>query len=327
MTTLYVSEPGSIACKVGGTIVVKKEGEGIAAYPVGRVDEVVLVGSGTHASGPLTRELLLRGIDLVYVTQRGRVLGRLVGQDSSSAALRLTQLKRAGDPRFSVRMAKSFVRGKLRNQAALLQRRGLAGPGSDLLALAGQAETASTLNELRGIEGAAGAAYFANLRLLFGPEPGFTGRRRRPPTDPVNSLLSFGYALLAKQVQQAVDVVGLDASLGFLHSPSSGRPSLVLDIMEEFRTLLVDSFVIACFRRRLFLPSDFVVQGPNGFCRLTPHALRRFLSYFDRRLERQRYSPLARGGVTWRRRIELQVRHLARVLSGEDDEYQPLGWR
>jgi CRISPR-associated protein Cas1 len=181
----------------------------------------------------------------------------------------------------------------------------------------------TALETILGMEGAGTAAYFRCFgKLLSDPQKWpFPGRVKRPPTDPVNSLLSFGYSLLTNKVASAVQLVGFDHFVGYLHSSFYGRPSLALDLMEEFRPVIVDSVVLTILNRRVVTPSDFVVE--LGAYRLKEEKRNVFFTQLEERLSEEVNHPTFGYKTTYRRCIELQVRLLAKFVTGEIDAYPP----
>jgi CRISPR-associated protein Cas1 len=177
------------------------------------------------------------------------------------------------------------------------------------------------LGSLRGLEGAGTAAYFGVFGRLLRQDLGFTGRHRCPPTDPVNALLSYGYVLLMNQVMSAINVVGMDPYVGYLHVPVYGRPALALDLMEEFRPIIVDSVVLTLINNRELTAGDF--EAELGAHRLREAGRRTFLTRFEERLNTEVQHPVFGYKATYRRCLELQVRLLSKVLTGEVPAYPP----
>ncbi|HKV02778.1 MAG TPA: CRISPR-associated endonuclease Cas1, partial [Ktedonobacteraceae bacterium] len=179
------------------------------------------------------------------------------------------------------------------------------------------------LETILGLEGAGSAAYFRCFGKLFTDQEqwDFSGRAKRPPTDPVNALLSYGYSILTSQVGSAVQMVGFDQFIGYLHSSSYGRPALALDLMEEFRPLIVDSVALTLLNNRMLIPSDFIVE--LGAYRLKKEPRKVFLTRFEERLNEEVTHPVFGYKVKYRRCIELQARLVAKYLTGEIAEYPP----
>jgi len=329
MSTLYVLEDGALLRKEGGQVVVVGAKAGVLLkMPLEQVEEIVVVGNAT-VTAPLVEELLSRGIGICYFSRSGQFLGRLVPETSKNVPLRFAQFRAASDPQKALCIAKGIVRGKILNQRTLLMRAaregvsGLAGTVEDLKHLAERAGRAQNLDELRGLEGAASAHYFREWpKLIRQVGFRFPGRVRRPPTDPVNAMLSFGYTLLANTVYAACQVVGFDPYVGFLHMDRYGRPALVLDLMEELRPVLVDSLVLALINRGQVGPEGFE-EGLGGGCRMSRATLRTFLAAWEDRRRTFVRHPLFDQEIPYFRVPELQARILAKVLLGELEEYVP----
>lgn len=240
--------------------------------------------------------------------------------------MRRAQFRAADDPARALSIARSIIAGKLRNCRGLLlraMREGMLddeGEATHLLELSKQAQAATSIERARGLEGEGAATYFAAFgRLVGGNGFSFTRRVRRPPTDPVNAMLSFGYALLATAAGTAVRAVGFDAHVGYLHQERYGRESLSLDLVEEFRPIIVDALVVAMLHRRMVTPADF--EQDATACRMTAGTRRLFIGQFARKLETEIVHPVLQQRVTHRRAIELQARLLAKHLIGELPAY------
>ncbi len=329
MNTLYVIEDGAVVRKDGDQLKLFSAKDGLLmALPVTQVSQLVLMGNVT-VTAPVVRTLLDRGVGLVYLTGDGKLLGRLQPAESKNVPLRWAQFQVASDPQRCLRIAKAIVRGKILNQRTLLQRaarEGSLGIGeaiTQLRALAERVDRATGLDELRGIEGAAAAAYFHEwpklIKVLGFP---FPGRVRRPPTDPVNALISFGSVLLMNEVLAACQIVGFDPYLGFLHMDRYGRPALALDLMEEFRPVLVEATVLAFVNRRMVEPEDFDTSV-GGSKRMKRHALQKFLAAWDEKKRTIIRHPVFDWEVPYWRVVELQARVLGKALLGEIDDYVP----
>lgn len=329
MSTLYVMENGGKICKDGDRIkVATARGDTLLSMPLERLEQLVIMGNVTVTTQTI-KTLLSRGIPLVFVTTQGRLLGKLQPFENKNIPLRWAQFKAASSPKVRLSIARSIVKGKLLNQRTLLQRAaregisGLEGAIRQLGILAKKADMVSDLDELRGLEGAGASEYFRQWpKLIRQIGFRFPGRVRRPPTDPANSMLSFGYVLLMNEALSACHITGFDPYLGFLHMDRYGRPALALDLMEEFRPVLVDSLVLSLINRRVVEPEDFTSEL-GGATRMKPHALRKFLAAWEnKRRTLVRHHVFGRQVPYWRA-IELQARVLARVILGELDEYIP----
>jgi CRISPR-associated protein Cas1 len=229
-------------------------------------------------------------------------------------------------------IARQVVIGKLYNQRELLSRR-MAGAASPLQIqrstnsigqMLKQAGQTPSLDSLRGYEGKAGADYWAAFRVLLPNDFGFQGRKYYPPPDPINSLLSFGYSLLLKDVTAAVQLVGLDPYLGFFHTIDYGRPSLALDMMEEFRPVLVDWIVLDIVKQGQLTAADYEQTGqPKQPVRLKERLMDVLIEQYERRATEKVNHPDGGGQTAYRRVIELQVRRLARLMLDQARSYEP----
>jgi CRISPR-associated protein Cas1 len=335
MATLYLIEQGAeIGCD-GERIIIRRTGETIGSVPLVKIEDIVIFGN-IGISTPAIKRLLDRGIEVTFMTVDGAYQGRLIGQTTAHVALRQAQYAYAADSARSLRLAQSFVEGKLRNQRVLLQRfsRNRASPPPEAIAAADDLNAyikrvgrTTRHSALLGVEGSATARYFAGLRSLIGPEWNFRSRQRRPPPDPVNLLLSFGYTLLAHKVLGAVQAAGFDSYLGFLHSLDYGRPSLALDLMEEFRPLLVDSLVVRVCNDGRLRPEHFQPGDETRPVIITDEGKRAFLTAFEERIHTEATHPEGAdsgpGKVPYSRCIILQARRLARVIRGQQEHYEP----
>lgn len=329
MSALYVLEDGAILRKEGDQVAVIGAKSGpLLKMPLEQLEEIVIVGNAT-VTAPLIAELLTRGIGIAYFSRSGEFLGKLVPEMSKNVPLRWAQFRAASDPQESLAIARSIVKGKILNQRTLLMREsregvpGLAGAIADLKLLVERVDRTQSLEELRGFEGAASARYFREWpKLIRKVGFRFPGRVRRPPTDPVNAMLSFGYTLLSNMVFAACHVVGFDPYVGFLHMDRYGRPALVLDLMEELRPVLVDSLVLALINRGQVDPEGFE-EALGGGCRMDRATLRVFLQAWEDRRRTLIRHPLLQQEVPYFRVPELQARFLAKFLLGEAEEYVP----
>lgn len=261
----------------------------------------------------------------------GRYCGRLVGPPTKFGDLRLWQYARLGDAAYKLRTAQAIVEAKLRNCRTLLLRynrvnehierqdTALSDAADSLHRLMGRAGRTETMNSIMGVEGQGAAIYFGVFKRLFKDEWPFEKRVRRPPTDGLNVLLSFGYTLLAHALGSAVNLVGLDPYLGLMHVTEYGRPSLALDLVEEFRPIVVDSIVLRVCNERLITPDNFTEQDDEQRPVLLDAAGRkRFLQEWEARMSLEFTHPLSGEKTTYRRCFELQVREMARAIqSGE----------
>ncbi len=324
MATLYVIEQGARIEKEYRRVIVTKEDETLLAVPLLHVDHVVLVGN-VGTTTPALHALLDAGVGLTLLDRWGRLRGRLESATGKNLALRHRQYDCTREPAFALAVSRAIVGGKLRNQRTLARRiaRDHA-VDSLLLERLNQAirrvDGAADLATLRGVEGDGARNYFAVLRAALRSGFEFTKRTRRPPGDPVNALLSLGYTLLGQNLMAACEVVGLDPYDGFFHSDKYGRPALALDLVEEFRSVIVDSVLLNLVNRRRLTVDDFE-PGPEGGVYLKRAAQRTFFDAYTARINTEVYYAPAQRKVSYQKIFEVQARRLRKVIEGTESEY------
>ena len=327
---LYVQEPGARIAKSGEVLVVETE-ECKTEVPLGEISELVLHGP-ISLTTPTVAALLREEIPVTYASTGGWVLGHTISTGHRNVSIRIAQYRAAFDERRALAFARTLVAAKIRNARVFLRRNFKAGDENArdaaleaLARLADRALHAPTETELLGVEGEAAARYFRLFSTMLGeaardfPEFSFDKRTRRPPADPVNALLSLGYALLTRTWLTVLSAVGFDPYLGLYHTPRFGRPALALDMMEPFRPILADSAVIQAINNGEVKADGFVSVGPA--VNLKPHAKRAFIAAYERRLEQEVTHPVFGYRVSMRRLIEVQARLFARFLQGEIEDY------
>jgi CRISP-associated protein Cas1 len=330
MGTVYISTDDAFIGKTDERLRVKAQKETLLDVPLLKVDGVVIFGRATVSPAALI-ELLERKIPLSFMTGTGRFLGRLEPELNKNIFVRAAQWQAAGESDRAIHAVQGFVRGKLKNYRTMLlraQREGIDGlqPGITRLeqALAPLPQT-RIIDALRGLEGAGSAAYFGCFNALIrNPDFSFPSRCRRPPTDPVNALLSFGYALLLHDVQGAINIVGFDPYLGYLHTQRYGRPSLALDLMEEFRPLVVDALVLSALNRKALAPEEFSSEPLSRAVALSEEGRRKFLRLYEQKKQAKFKHPVLGRQCTYQEAFEIQARLLAKYLMGEIEQYPPL---
>ena len=327
---LYVQARGAKVAKKGETLEVFVEDERVQTVRLIDVSQVVLMGQ-VYVTSPTLHELMAREIPTSWYSFGGWFLGHITGTGHKNVEVRTAQYRASFDPQCCLRIAKGLVIAKIQNQKTLLRRNWKEGNLPDDLLDGFQhdvrrAQRAGDLAELLGAEGNAAARYFgvfaSMLRRADGGESlafNFETRNRRPPTDPVNALLSYAYSLLVRAWSVALTAVGFDCYRGFYHQPRYGRPALSLDMMEPFRPLIADSCVIQAINNGEVRPSDFISVA--GSVALTDAGRKRFIGTFERRLSHEITHPIFGYRLSYRRLLELQARLLARHLLGELPEY------
>lgn len=326
---LYVQVQRARVGKSGETLEVAVDDQPAASARLAETSQVVIMGN-VYLTTPALHALMEREITVSWHSFGGWFIGHTVGTGHRNVELRSAQYRASFDDARCLRIARGLVAAKIQNARTLLRRNWKDGAVPEALLDEfrrdiDQARRAAGIPELLGVEGNAAARYFGQFRqMLSADEAGgmafdFARRNRRPPTDPVNALLSFAYALLTRTWTVTLSAVGFDPYRGFYHQPRYGRPALALDLMEPFRPLVADSAVIQAVNNGEVRPADFVRAA--GSVALAPEGRMRFIAAFERRLGHEVTHPLFGYRLSYRRLLELQARLLGRHLLGELDEY------
>ena len=328
---LYVREPGARVSKSGEVFQVWLKDEKLAEARLFETSHVALFGA-SQITTPALNEALERGIGVAFFSMGGWFKGTVSGPMHKNVLLRMAQYRAAFDLQRSLELARAFTEAKIRNCRVMLMRNHNDLPPAlpdEMREQAKAALAAPDLPRLLSIEGNAARTYFGAFGGMLKPRSvgegpngwrfDFEGRNRRPPRDPVNALLSFAYAMLVKELTVAAQIIGFDPYLGFYHQPRYGRPSLALDVMEEFRPLVADSVVLSVINTGIVGPDDFVAAGES--CALTPGGRKKFIQAFEARMDSEVTHPIFRYRISYRRVLEVQLRLLGRVLTGEIAEY------
>lgn len=317
MATLYLTEQGAVLRKTGERLIVEKEDQELLDIECFKVDTIFVFGN-VHVTTPALTTLLDHGIELAFLTMTGRLKGQLTPPKAKNVLLRVAQYQKLQEMAFALELARSFVRGKVQNALALLTRqhrnypeRGFEPYRQELTRLLPRLATAPTLETLRGLEGTAARTYFQGFGLACRTELAFPGRRRRPPTDPINALLSFGYTLINAELTSLLDAMGYDPYIGFFHQLDYGRPSLALDLLEEFRVPAVDRLVLNLTNLRVLQQEDFVVDKDSGGLRLQRQALGKFFRAYEEHLNREFVDKSCGETTTLRKSFRRQAERLA----------------
>lgn len=329
MAVLYVTEPGSYLASKAKQIQVFQGDRLLAQIPVIRLTHVVVFGRCTVSHGAVN--LLLREVvPVLFLTQTGRYRGRLASERTTDLGRLMMQVDQSRDSEFVLRMAKTLVAAKLHNGRILLRRLNRSRKDKTVIEAIAQlklwierVEVVTTLEGLLGCEGQGSRVYFQGLGACVNPPFTFSGRTKRPPTDPVNALLSFGYTLLHQHIFSLVQATGLHPHFGNLHVPSVRHPALVSDLIEEFRAPIVDSLVMSLVNRKAFSPNDFLPPDGRGAVVLSPNSLKMFLGHWQERLYTNIGHPDLENPITYRRYLEMQVWEYIAVLMGDRETYRP----
>jgi CRISP-associated protein Cas1 len=333
--TLFVGAAGSRLRIAEGRIVVERDEEKLLDVPAGLVVRIVCFGPVGVSAG-LRNWALSTGVETVFCSQRGRYLGQVVSGHAARVQRLRRQLDLSGDPATYLPYARSVVEAKIRKQAVLLQRltrrdaaRDLAEAVHTMRGYAAMLPEANTRDEIMGLEGIAARAYFQAWTTVLDPDLGFTGRNRRPPRDVVNSALSFGYAVLLSEAVSALAAAGLEPAIGLLHADEDNRPSLALDLVEEFRPLIVDQVVLEAVRRhRIGVEHGQPDPDPDrGGVLLTRAGREALLDGYERRMLRVTRGALPDFAGSLRRHLYRQAQSLASWIEGIGPCPTGLSWR
>jgi CRISP-associated protein Cas1 len=329
---LYVQEQGAVIGKTGQSLVIRKGKDKLGSAGLKDVSQIVLCGSVTVSAQAL-HWLCQEGVPVVHLTSGHWFCGLTTGITLRNAFVRAAQFKAADDPARCLALAKAIVAAKGANQRTMLRRNASSTPPRDLddmAELLGKIPAVPSCEHLLGIEGNLAARYFANFSRLLSPRDfdaswDFTTRNRRPPKDPINAMLSFGYAMLAKECTVAALSEGLDPWWGLYHKPRHGRPAMALDLMEEFRPLVVDSAVITAVNTGMVTANKFSRSAAG--CILADAGRKALIRAYEARLDQLVTHPIFDYRCSWRAIIRLQARLLARWLSDDVPEYVGMATR
>jgi CRISPR-associated protein Cas1 len=379
---VYVTQQGAEIVREGRHLLVRKDKTTYHTLFTHKLEQLILCGR-IHLTVPAIHLLCKEEIDTVFLRSDWRYVGRLSSAESKNVFVRKQQFALSDDVNFCLQQSSALLTGKIRNMLTLSQRIARSRKGCDLTKPIAALKDALVsidrvrdLPQLRGIEGAAAAAYFSGLRLGLDNDFGFRRRIRRPPTDPVNAVLSLLYTCLINRIYAAIRLAGLDPQPGVLHSLDYGRHSLPLDLVEEFRAPLADALMLALFNRRVLQQKDFEIfcsepldlPAPEGVeldhvvydslgrmsnidaedtfdspaqelsrslpdtdnceqrlpVRLLPKAFKTVIESFEKKLQVEFFHPLAQRRMTYAEALIYQARIFRRVISGEQNLYQPL---
>ena len=339
LNTLFVTSEDIYLSLEGENVLANRDKQVLARYPLHTLQNIVSF-SYSGASPALMGACAEKGIGLAFCSPRGRFLARICGENTGNVLLRREQYRAADDPEKSCRIARNMIFGKLHNARWSVERtirdhglrvdkEALSHASQELQNLLPQVLEAENPDSLRGLEGVGAAAYFGvfdEMILNRKADFFFRGRNRRPPLDRVNALLSFAYSLLAHDCASALESVGLDAYVGFLHTDRPGRTSLSLDLMEELRPCMAERFVLTLINNRMLKAEDFQVQD-SGAVLLTEDGRRAFLKVWQEKKWETLTHPFLGEKLAWGMIPYVQALLLARYLRGDLDAYPPFLWK
>lgn len=336
---LYITIPSAYLSLDGENIVIQNEGEIVERIPLHNLEGIVSFGY-RGASPALMGACAERRISLCFLTRHGRFLARISGSIHGNVLLRTAQYQMSSDPQAALPIAKMFLIGKLYNSRWSLERAKrdhamridvdkITEDSMQIKNAMDMIKDAHSRDELMGIEGAAAKAYFSSFpQLILRNQTvfSFKGRTRRPPLDPVNAMLSFAYTLLGNEIAGALESVGLDPAVGFLHTLRPGRSSLALDMLEELRAPLADRFVLSQINLGKITEKDFSIKE-NGAVYLSDNGRRVFLSAWQKRKYETLKHPYLQEKISWGLVPYAQAMLLSRYIRGDLDAYPPFMWK
>lgn len=338
---VYICEQGAKIQREGERLLVNTKGSQKTIF-IHQLEQLVLLGN-VHLTAQARTLLLARHIDVLFLSSQGKYRGRLITLESENVFLRKRQYELLADATFQLKIARAIVSAKIHNQRIMLGRlrknHGLEELGEGIAHLRlceQQCLETDSVDSLRGVEGEAAAAYFRHFARGFHTDWGFGHRTRRPPTDPVNAVLSLCYTLLVDRCHTACRLAALDPYPAHLHSLEYGRHSLPLDLVEEFRAMFADALTLSLFNQHMLKKDDFLQAGaeaavpeeetPPGAPRLllAQDALKRVLQAFSRKLATEfRYQDQT---LSYEEAIRHQALAYRKCVAGEVDAYEPVRW-
>jgi len=333
LNTLFVQTQGAYLHLDHDTVKVEAEKELLLQVPLHHLKGIAVFGN-VLISPFLLHRCASDGRDVIWFNVHGRFRGRLAGPTSGNVLLRTAQYEKSGKTQAALLLAKRFVEGKIRGACGVLNRayrdysdEYLKKTSSELTHSLHTLSGKDTIDAIRGVEGMAANRYFAAFAKLIRVEQfTFIGRIKRPPRDPVNAILSFTYTLLANDCVSALEAVGLDPQVGFLHALRPGKPSLALDLMEEFRAAFADRLVLTLLNRQQLHADDFE-ERPGGSVLLNEKGRKSLLVAYQKRKQEEVAHTLFKKHVAIGQLPYIQARLLARYIRGDLDDYRPYRWR
>ncbi|MED1899987.1 type I-C CRISPR-associated endonuclease Cas1c [Bacillus thuringiensis] len=339
LNTLFITQPDVYLSLDGDNIVLLKEKEKIGRLPLHNLESIVSFGY-TGTSPALMGYCAEKNISLVFLTMYGQFLARVVGKSKGNVILRKKQYHISEDEVISAKIARNFIVGKIYNNKWIIERMTRDYPlridvdqfkaiSQHLSSIILEVRECEDLERLRGLEGQAATSYnklFNHMILQQKEDFYFNRRSRRPPLDNVNAMLSFAYTLLANDMTSALEGVGLDAYVGFLHRDRPGRVSLALDVIEELRGVYADKFVLSLINKRVINKGDFF-QKENGAVIMTDEARKKFITAWQNKKQEKITHPYLGEKISWGLVPHAQALLLARYLRNDLDEYPPFLWK
>lgn len=327
MKILYVTEQGSIIKKTSRRLTITKEGKMIAEVSTIDLDGIVVFGN-IQITTPVIATLLESGIYVSFLSFKGKFRGILLPAQHKNVFLRIAQYERYLDDEFQRKLASTIVNAKITNAKKLILKHSRNHPeinfNNEILLLDKSIEKVKKtppVPVLLGIEGQATAVYFRAFRKMIQSDIIFSGRNRRPPKDSVNVMLSFGYAILTNEILSLLFATGFDPYIGYLHGIDYGRPSLALDIIEEFRHSIIDRLILKLLNKKIITVEDFIEDKENGII-FHKDAIKKFIHYYENYMTNQTHDTESGHTITHRNLIRQQIYKMAKTIQ-TGQQYDP----
>jgi len=329
LKTLYLTGYGVKLSKKQERFMVTQEGETIQHIPVIHVHQIILFGT-VQLTTQIMQYCLKENIPIYFLSRTGKYQGMLDKHSTNAVQLQRQQYHKSEDSVFCLQIAQQFIHGKISNTRLLLQRLKRSQPEHELVLQTAikhlniyikQINTSTYIDELLGIEGIAARTYFQTLANIIPKQWHFSKRNKYPPKDPVNALLSFGYALLFQNTYSFIKIAGLNPHIAYLHRPRQGHPALASDLMEEFRSVIVDAVVFNLIFNNKLNPDDFeLATNEKESCYIKPHARKIFIQQIENKFNSAIRHPVTGLKIDYRRCIEHQTKHLAQLIRDDNNE-------
>lgn len=321
MSNVYVYEQGAVLKYKENRLIINYSEDDFKSIPIENIDNIVIFGA-VQVSTKCVQQMLTRGVNLTFLSKNGSYFGRLESTGHVNIERQRLQFRKSDDKIFSLEISKQFIKGKAANQRTILMRANklLKSPEMTDIILkmsvySKNIEKSKSIEELMGMEGYLAKLYYQGISNIIDKEYSFSKRTRRPPKDPFNSVLSFGYTLLHYEIFTIVESKGLHPYAAFLHSDKSKHPALCSDLMEEWRPMLIDSLAIALLNNNKIKKENFEYNQENGGVYLDKEGCKKFIAEFEKRLKQEvGYVKEVSYKMSFRRIIEYQVMQLIKAI-------------
>ena len=331
MSYLYVSEQGSYIGISENRIEVRQKGEVLESIPIETLDIIEIFGS-VQISTQCLEKCLQKGIDVIFFSLRGSYYGRLISTNHVNSKRQRNQAICTKNDEFAMSICKSIISAKINNQMVIARRYNrykkfdLSLFCKNMNAAIKTVSRCTSINQVIGHEGFAAKEYFRILSLLIDDNFKFVGRVKRPPKDPFNSLLSFGYSLLLNEIYGKIEIKCLNPFWGFIHQDHEKHPTLASDLIEEWRAVIVDSLALSCLNGHEIMKSHFTFNSKNGGVYLDKEGFNIFVNKMERKMNtKSHYLNYVDYSLSFRKAIDLQVGRLAKAIDTNDPMfYEPI---